>query len=61
MTVHGRGKSFFGQHSAENLLEGHYMAASLPLRKEMAGTMPFAVGIAQLVVIVFTVENSGQT
>jgi hypothetical protein len=37
------------------------MATRLPLGKEMAGTMPFPVGIAQLMVIVFAMEDSGQT
>ena len=35
------------------------MATYLPLRKEMAGTMPFSIGIAKLMVIVLSTENSG--
>ncbi len=46
MSVHGRGKCLFGQHIAKDLLECHRMATGLPLREEMAGTMPFPVGIA---------------
>jgi hypothetical protein len=35
------------------------MATYLPLGKEIAGTMPFSVGIAELVVIVLSMKNSG--
>jgi hypothetical protein len=35
------------------------MAAYLPLGKETAGAMPFSMGIAELMVIVFPMENSG--
>jgi hypothetical protein len=35
------------------------MATYLPLGKKMASAMPFPVGIAQLMVIVLSTENSG--
>jgi len=35
------------------------MATCLPLRKEMAGTMPFIIGIAEFMVVVFAMEDSG--
>jgi len=57
MNLHGRDKSFLGQHLAQYLLERHDMATRLPLREEKTTTMPFCVGIAQLVVIILTVEN----
>jgi hypothetical protein len=44
---------------AENLLECHDMATYLPLGKEMTGTMPFPIGIAEFMVIVLPMENSG--
>jgi len=37
------------------------MATCLPLRKEVARAMPFPIGIAQLMVVVFAMEDSGQT
>ena len=61
MSLHRRDKGFLGQHLAKDLLERHDMAACLPLGKEMAGAMPFPIGIAELVVIVLSVENSRQT
>ena len=34
------------------------MAACLPLGKETAGAMPFSIGIAELMVIVLSVEDN---
>jgi len=35
------------------------MATYLPLGKETARAMPFSIGIAELMVIVLSMENSG--
>ena len=45
-----------GQHIAKDFLERHGMAAEAPIGEEMAGTVPLAIFIAGVMIVVIAAE-----
>jgi len=51
---------FSGKHTAEDFLERHGMAAEAPCGEEMAGTVPLAILVAGIIVVIIAAEFNGK-